>query len=276
MERLGTISRIAAAKGELLEYVPTGGFALLNAESPFIKREAKRCQGKVIYYGLEKPASLTAREIRPERGGLCFSVVLEGECQEFYLPVPGRHNVLNALAAIGVGTELGLTRGEIAAGLAAISLSGMRLEILETGGLTIINDTYNASPASTRAALDVLQDISGGRRTVAVLGNMLELGPSAVEIHREIGKKAYESGLDFLITVGAIAAGAAEGAVQAGMARGKVFPCTEHAAALKTLRGLLHTGDVVLVKGSRGMKMEVIVHGLMKQRFENGKTVSPL
>jgi UDP-N-acetylmuramoyl-tripeptide--D-alanyl-D-alanine ligase len=275
LERLGTVSRIAAAKGELLEHVPPGGFALLNVESPFIKREAKRCRGKVIYYGLEKPTGLMAREIRPERGGLCFNVVLEGELQEFYLPVPGRHNVLNALAAIGVGRELGLTVEEIAAGLAAVALSGMRLEILEAGGLTIINDAYNASPASTRAALEVLRDVSGGRRKIAVLGNMLELGPCAVEIHREIGKKACELGLDFLITVGNLAAGAAEGAVQAGMAWERVFPCTEHAVALRILKGLLHAGDVVLVKGSRGVKMEVVVQGLLKQRAENSKAISP-
>lgn len=271
LERLGTVSRIAAAKGELLEHILPGGFALLNVESPFIKREAKRCRGKVIFYGMGRPADLVAQDLRLEREGFSFNAVFEGERHAFYLPVPGRHNVLNALAAIGVGRELGLTVEEIAAGLAAVSLTGMRLEILEAGGLTIINDAYNASPASTRAALEVLKDMSGGRRAVAVLGNMLELGPHAVEIHKEIGRKAVGPGLDYLITVGNLAAAAAEGAVQAGMAWDRVFPCTEHAVALKILKGLLLNGDVVLVKGSRGMKMETIVRELLK--FEGGKAV---
>ena len=272
LERLGTVSEIAAAKGELLEHILPGGFALLNVESPFIKREAKRCLGKVIFYGMNKPAGLMAQDLRPEREGFSFNAVLEGERHAFYLPVPGRHNVLNALAAIGVGWELGLTMEEIAAGLAAVSLTGMRLEILEAGGLTIINDAYNGSPASNWAALEVLKDISGGRRrAIAVLGNMLELGPRAVEIHREIGKKAVGPGLDYLITVGNLAAAAAEGAVQAGMTWDRVFPCTEHAVALKILKGLLLSGDVVLIKGSRGMKMETIVQELLK--FEGSKTV---
>ncbi len=272
LERLGTVGNIAAAKGELLEHVSPEGFALLNMESPFIKREAKRCRGKVIFYGMDEPADLVARDLRPEREGISFNAVFQGESHGFYLPLPGRHNVLNALAAIGVGRELGLTMEEIAAGLATVALSGMRLEILEAGGLTIINDAYNASPASTRAALEVLKDMSGGhRRAIAVLGDMLELGPRALEIHREVGKKAGGQGLDYLVTVGNLAAAAAEGAVQAGMARDRVFPCTEHAGALNILKDLLLNGDVVLVKGSRGMKMETIVREILK--FESGKAV---
>lgn len=266
LERLGTVSHIAAAKGEILEHIPPGGFALINAESPFSLREAKRCRGKVVFFGIDRPADLVAEDIRPERGGIHFSAVLEGERHAFYLPVPGQHNVMNALAAIGVGRELGLTVEEIAEGLSAVALTGMRLELLEAGGLTIINDAYNASPASTRAALGVLKEMAGGRRAVAVLGDMLELGPRAGESHREIGETAAGLDLDLLVTVGDLAASAAEGAVQAGMAGERVFPCTEHATAIRILNRLLLDGDVVLVKGSRGMKMEEIVQELLKQR----------
>jgi len=153
LELLGTVSNIASAKGEILEHIPPDGFAVLNAESPFIRREAGRCRGKVVFFGIEQRADIMAVNIRPRGAGSRFRAVFDGGDGEFYLPVPGRHNVMNALAAIGVGLEMGLSAEEIARGLAGVSLTGMRLEILEAGGLKVINDAYNASPASTRAAL---------------------------------------------------------------------------------------------------------------------------
>lgn len=266
LELLGTVSNIAAAKGEILEHIPPDGFALLNAESPFIRREAGRCRGKVIFYGIEQSAEIMAENIRPEGGGSRFNVVVDGESHRFALPVPGRHNVMNALAAIGVGREMGLNTEEIAEGLAAVTLTGMRLEIIEADGLKIINDAYNASPASTKAALQVLIELAGGRRTVAVLGNMLELGPWSAEGHREVGETAAELGLDYLVAVGDLAAGIAEGAAGAGLSGDRVLRCTDNIEAAKTLDGLLLYGDVVLVKGSRGMKMEQIVRHLFESR----------
>lgn len=266
LELLGTVSNIAAAKGEILEHIPPEGFALLNAESPFIRREAARCRGKVIFFGIEQPADIMAENIRPEGGGSRFNAVVDGESHEFILPVPGRHNVMNALAAIGVGKEMGLSAEEIAEGLAAVALTGMRLEIIEAGGLKIINDAYNASPASTKAALQVLTELAGGRRAVAVLGNMLELGTWSAEGHREVGETAARLGLDYLVAVGDLAAGIAEGAAGAGLPGERVFRCTDNVGAEKVLDGMLLDGDVVLIKGSRGMKMEQIVQHLLKSR----------
>jgi UDP-N-acetylmuramoyl-tripeptide--D-alanyl-D-alanine ligase len=262
LELLGTVSNIAAAKGELLEHIPPGGFALLNAESPYIRREAGRCRGKVIFFSMDSPADITAENIRPEGGGSRFTAVMDGGSHEFFLPVPGRHNVMNALAAIGVGLEMGLTAAEIARGLTAVSLTGMRLEMIEAGGLKIINDAYNANPASTKAALQVLVEQAGDRRAVAVLGDMLELGQRAAQGHREVGETTAGLGLDYLVAVGGLAAGAADGALAAGMPGDRVFRCEDNAGAVEILDKLLEDGDVVLVKGSRGMRMEQIVQHL--------------
>lgn len=271
LELLGTISNIAAAKGEILEHIPPEGFALLNVESPYIQREAGRCRGKVIFFGVGQSADIRAENIKQIGGGSLFSAVIDGTSHEFFLPVPGRHNVINALAAIGVGLEMGLDIEDISKGLAAVSLTGMRLEVIEAGGLKIINDAYNASPASTRAALQVLIETAGGRRTVAVLGNMLELGPRTVSGHREVGETAAFLGVDYLLTVGDLAAWIAEGAAGAGLPGQRIFRCDDNAGAVKVLDELLQFGDVVLVKGSRGMKMEQIVQHLLESRGGVGK-----
>jgi len=263
LELLGSVSNIAAAKGEILEHIPPDGFALLHAESPFIRREAGRCRGRVVFFGLSESAGIRAENIRPEGGGSRFDAVVNGERYEYYIPVPGRHNVVNALAAIGVGLEMGLAAGEIAAGLATATLTGMRLEISEAGGLTVINDAYNASPASVGAALQVLTGTAGGRRRVAVLGNMLELGPRSTGGHREVGETAAKLGVDYLVAVGDLAAGIAGGALSAGLPAERIFHCEDNEGAAKVLGGLLLEGDVVLVKGSRGMKMEQIVQRLL-------------
>ncbi|MFX4261412.1 UDP-N-acetylmuramoyl-tripeptide--D-alanyl-D-alanine ligase [Pelotomaculum propionicicum] len=264
LELLGDVSSIAAAKGEILDHIPPGGFALLNAESPFIRREAGRCRGRVVFFGLEPGADIRAENIRPGGEGSVFDAVMGDERHTYMLPVPGRHNVINALAAVGVGKEMGLTDEEIARGLAGVVLTGMRLEVIESGGIKIINDTYNASPASTMAALQTLADLAGAGRKIAVLGNMLELGPRALAGHREVGEAAAGLKLDCLVTVGDLAASIHAGAAGAGME--KAVHCGDNDSAIRVLDKLLAPGDSVLVKGSRGMKMEQIVQRLVKPR----------
>lgn len=263
LELLGSVSNIAAAKGEILEHIPPGGFALLNAESPFIIREAARCRGKIIFFGIDQPGDITAENIRPEGGGNRFTAVFESLRAEFFLPVPGRHNVMNALAAIGVGMKLGLSEKEIADGLAAVTLTGMRLETIDTGSHKIINDAYNASPASTKAALQVLKETAGARRKVAVLGNMLELGERAQAGHREVGETAAALAIDCLVTVGDLAVNIADGAAHKGLSGNRIFRCNDNQEAIGVLSKLLQPGDVVLIKGSRGMRMEQIVKSLI-------------
>ncbi|MDF9408638.1 UDP-N-acetylmuramoyl-tripeptide--D-alanyl-D-alanine ligase [Pelotomaculum isophthalicicum JI] len=263
LELLGTVSNIAAAKGEILENIPTDGFAVLNAESSFIQREAKRCRGKVVFFGIEQECEITAKDIIAESGGNRFTAEIAGYEGEFFLPAPGRHNVMNALAAIAVGRELGLSIEEIAEGLKTVTLSDMRLAIIEVGDIKIINDTYNASPVSTGAALQVLKEVSCGKSMVAVLGDMLELGSRAVEGHLEVGSIAADLGVDSLVAVGDLASGIADGALRSGMPAGKIYRCADNREAITVLNVILREGEVVLVKGSRGMHMEQIVESLV-------------
>lgn len=263
-ERLGSVENIARAKGEILDHIPAEGFAILNGESPFMEREARRCKGRVLFYGMSGGMDIIARDIRLESGGNHFVAHFGGQQLELFVPIAGRHNVMNALAALGVGWQLGLSGDEIARGLANIVLTGMRLEVKEVNGITIINDAYNANPSSAKAALQVLKEAAAGRRTVAVLGNMLELGERAVSGHREVGEAAAGAGVQQLLTVGGLARHIADGASSAGLPSGKIYPCENNAGAVEILQKLLQPGDVVLVKGSRGMKMEEIVNCLLK------------
>ncbi|MCL2336348.1 MAG: UDP-N-acetylmuramoyl-tripeptide--D-alanyl-D-alanine ligase, partial [Firmicutes bacterium] len=216
LERLGSVENIARAKGEILDHIAPDGFALLPGDSPLAREQAKRCHGRVLYYGLAQGLDIYAHELRREGGGSRFTVVAGVERCEVRLPLPGLHNVKNALAAAAVGLLLGLSPEQVSAGLSKVTLSGMRTEIIRGNNFTIINDAYNANPESTAAALQTMEELAGGRRRVAVLGDMRELGPSAAEAHRQCGFEAVKGGVVLVIAVGGMAAQIAAGARQAG------------------------------------------------------------
>lgn len=262
LARLGSLKNIAQAKTEVLEHIDDGGFAILNGDSPFLRELAGRCRGSVWFYSVAGEADIVARQIRPEGNGMRYQVTFPGGTGEITLPVPGSHNVMNSLAAIGVGLRLGLTFEEIAKGLAQVALTHMRLEILRTKGITIINDSYNANPSSTKAALGVLQETAGARK-IAVLGNMFELGAVEEAGHREVGEVAAKIGVDHLVAVGDLARWIAEGGREGGLAQGQVHHCENNAQAMEVLRAIVKSGDTILVKGSRGMKMEQIVQEIL-------------
>jgi len=269
LERLGSVANIAQAKGELLEHIPAEGFAQLPGDSQLAREQARRCHGQVLFFGLEPGLDIYAQEVRREGAGNRFTVVMGNIRQEVYLPLPGQHNIQNALAAFGVGILLGVQPEQAAAGLAQVTLSAMRMDIKEAtingGAVTIINDVYNANPDSTCAALQSLAEIAGGRRrAVAVLGDMLELGSGAVDGHRRVGSAAVRHQVAQLITVGQLSRETAQGVQLAGGVPGGLVSCLSNAEALEVLKGVLQPGDVLLVKGSRGMQMEEIIRGLLK------------
>mgnify|MGYP000168030153 CR=1 FL=1 len=270
LELLGSVANIARAKGELLDHIPPGGFAILHLDSPYMQEQARRCRGRVIFFGESSEADIRLVHYEPEGDGSRFTAYVNGAEVNFSLPFPGRHNALNALAAVGVGLEMGLSAEEIAGGLAAARLSPMRLNILRYGLLTIINDVYNACPASVRAALTVLEELGRGRSRVAVLGNMLELGPRAIPGHHEVGEACAAAGLRFLVTVGDLAREIAHGARAAGMAATNVYECADNQEAIALLARLLAGDEVVLVKGSRGVRMEEIVAALKSVAVSEG------
>lgn len=264
--RLGSVENIARAKGEILEHVPAHGWALLPGANPLARAQAHRCKGQVLYFGLEPGLDIYARDVCREGSGNRFQVVMGNKTCDIYLPLLGEHNILNALPAVGAGLLEGLTPAEVAAGLSRLVLSGMRTEILAAGPYTIINDAYNANPDSTCAALQTLAEVAAGgdaQRKVAVLGDMLELGDEAGSGHRRVGAAAMQHGVGLLVTVGELSRETAAGARQAGGKPQTIISCARNDEALERLQQVLRPGDVVLVKGSRGMQMEQIVQGLL-------------
>lgn len=261
LERLGTIENIARAKAELVEALPPDGVAVLNYDDERVRAMKSKTKARVFYYGLDPHADLWADEIQSEGlSGVRFRFHYGKEVIHARIPLLGRHSVHTALAAASVGLLDGLSWGEIMAGLKDTSAQVRLMAVKGIRNSTILDDTYNASPPSTLAALSVLGELSG--RRIAVLGDMLELGSYEEEGHRKVGRKTVEVA-SILITVGPRAKIIAEEALACGMPPDKVHILDSKEEAVKLLLEILEPGDFVLVKGSRGMKMEEIVKEIM-------------
>jgi len=256
IELLGSLENISAAKAELVEAIPASGTVILNADNSYVLAMRERAVGRVVTYGLGPDADVRAEQIEAGQETTKFVCRARQGIFAVVLHAIGGHNVYNALAAIAAGLEMGLAPQEIQAGISSFATSAMRLHRITVGDYTILNDTYNASPASMAAAISTLVSVSDGRR-VAVLGDMLELGDIAVSAHRQIGEKLANEKIDVVITVGELARHIAAAAQESGM--DGAVACADHAAAQRELSRLLKPGDTILVKGSRGMKMEQIV-----------------
>lgn len=257
-ELLGSVENIAKAKGELLEHIPASGFALLNGEDEWSHRLWSLCRGKVLFFGFGDH-QLRATNISEGEVSL-FTLEALNDRVEVQLPLPGKHNILNALSAAGVGLQLGMTLKEVAQGLNKVKISAMRLaKVPGINNTVIINDAYNANPTSTKASLQVLASAEGERK-IAVLGDMRELGAIEEECHFQAGKFTAELGIAHLLAVGKLGKYIAKGALAAGMTEEQVKFFDSNEGAKVYLRNLLKAGDVVLVKGSRAVKMEEIVN----------------
>lgn len=265
LELLGSKEKIAQAKGELVESIPETGWAVLNLDDPLVAKMASKTKGITLYYGLGELAQIRAVNIQSlGEKGMAFTLLIGREEIEIELPLLGHHNVYNALAAAGVGKILDLDLPSIKRGLEMVELTGMRLEVLENKeGIKLINDAYNASPASMAGALQILRDVSSGSggKAIAILGNMYELGNYQYEAHLEMGKLAADLGIDLLVTIGDLAAYIAKGAAEAGMSKDRILTCSSNQQAIEGIPALAK-GDAILIKGSRSMKMEEIVESL--------------
>ena len=259
LERLGTIERIAQAKTELVEALPSDGVAVLNGDDPWVRRMAAKTQADVFYYGLDETCDLWANHIESQGlEGIRFRFHHGPETIYAKVPMLGRHSVHTALAAAAVGLVEGQSWEEIIDGLRGAA--HLRLVVVPgLRGSTILDDTYNASPTSTIAALNLVEELDG--RKIAVLGDMLELGAYEEEGHRKVGRRALDV-VAALITVGERGRLMAEEALAWGMEGEKVFIGEDNEGAIACLREIIAPGDIVLVKGSRGMKMEEIVAAL--------------
>jgi UDP-N-acetylmuramoyl-tripeptide--D-alanyl-D-alanine ligase len=262
LELLGSQEAIARAKGELLEALPPDGAAVLPAADPFLPLLRSLSSAPVTTFGFagEGSPDVAVADLMVEPTESRFTLQALGVSVSVRLPLPGRHNALNAAAAAAGALRAGATLADVAAGLEAARLPEMRMQVTRTAsGITVLNDAYNASPASMAAALEHLAHLPGARR-LAVLGDMLELGDGSRAGHREVGRHA--AGLDLLIAVGERARDLADGAREAGMAAERVLTCDDAAAALALLRQVVQPGDAVLVKASRGMRLEIVSEGL--------------
>lgn len=258
IELLGSIENIAKAKGELVLAIQSGGTIILNADNRYTA-EMKNLAGegvKVVTYGLENPADLTATDILIGSVSTEFTLNYRGEKFDFEIPMLGRHNVSNVLAAIAAGLTVGLSVEEIQRGISTLTTTKMRFEVIRRDGLTIVNDAYNASPASMRVAIKTTAEVYDGR-LIAVLGDMLELGDISEQVHREIGEELAENKFDTLITLGELGKFIAAGARDAGLKN--VYTFDTHEDAAKKILELVRDGDTILFKASHVMHMEKII-----------------
>jgi UDP-N-acetylmuramoyl-tripeptide--D-alanyl-D-alanine ligase len=263
LERLGTVERIAQAKAELIQALPSDGVAVLNRDDALVAAMASQTHAQIFWYGLDPHADLWADEIEGEGlEGIRFRFHHRGETLHVRVPLLGRHSVHTALRAAAVGLVEGLNWEEIVRGMQQLDVQLRLIASRGLNGATLLDDTYNASPASTMAALNLLADlpVQHGRR-IAVLGDMLELGSYEEEGHRKVGVRAADV-VDLLVTVGWRAQLIAEEARAAGMPPDKVLALDNAEAALAELRSIMGPGDVVLVKGSRAVRMDEIATAL--------------
>ncbi len=253
---------LAETKGELLQALPPEGTAVLNADDEFTPFLRKMASCRVVKFGTGRGAEVRAERVAlDDRGRARFLLRLKGgDSCEVRLPLPGRHNVENALAAAAVGEILGVRTEDIVAGLQEAKVTGWRMEMItRPDQITIINDAYNANPVSMRSALMALGDLARGKRAIAVLGDMAELGPVSERAHLEVGRMVVEYGADILITVGRRARKIAQAARESGLPRGSVFSVERVDRAAEILRAIIEPGDVVLIKGSRFLGLEKLL-----------------
>jgi len=264
LERLGTIDNIQLAKAELVQALPAagdGGVAVLNDDDERVRAMASMTRARVVTYGLAPRADVWADEIE-SRGldGISFRLHHAGKSGLVRAPLMGRHSVHTALRAAAVGFVEGVSWDDVVAGL-RVSPAQLRLAVLEgPHGSLVLDDTYNASEESALAALNLLAEIEGGPR-VAVLGDMLELGDVEEQAHRNVGCRAATAAR-YVVCVGRRARWIAEEAARCMDDPARVRACDTNAEALRALREIVREKCVILVKGSRGMKMEEIVAGL--------------
>lgn len=257
MERAGSLENIVAAKQELVEALPADGVALLNKDEPLVMGMAQHTQASVMTYGLDPGADLWADEIESMGlNGIRFTLHEAEDSLHLQVPLLGRHSVHTVLRAAAVGRIEGLTWEEIVAGLQSGRAQLRVVTATGPNGSLILDDTYNASPASMIAALNLLEDFHS--RRIAVLGDMLELGDAEEASHRLVGRRAIQVA-DLLVTVGERGRIIGEEAVAAGMARDRVRTTANAEEAVAYLLEIVANGDTVLVKGSRAVHMDRIV-----------------
>jgi UDP-N-acetylmuramoyl-tripeptide--D-alanyl-D-alanine ligase len=263
LEFFDSLAGIARAKYELIESLPANGTAVLNADDEYVSQFGRNFKGRVITYGTAPTADVRAENIEScGTEGTRFDIVAAGGREPARLPLVGGHNVLNALAAVSVALARGLKLTEAITSLATLTPTDKRGQVLQVGNITVVNDCYNSNPKALNAMVDALANMKAGRRIV-VAGEMLELGPAAEGMHREAGKHLAEKKIDVLLGVRGLALAMVDAARGEGIHA--EFVATPEEAG-EWLARETRDGDVVLLKASRGVKLEKAIETWKSRR----------
>ena len=253
LEFFGSLAEIARAKYEIIETLPSGGVAVLNADDDYVCQFGRDFKGKVVTFGIKRSADVSAQKIKLNGAeGSTFELVVGSVGEPVTFPLVGEHNIYNALAAAAAAMDRGISPSQAAAALSSIAPPDKRGQVLHLHGATIINDCYNSNPRALEAMIDTLASMKAERR-ILVVGEMLELGPTAEALHRECGKHAAEKKIDMVIGVRGMARVVAEAACGSGT-QAQFVETPEQAG--EWLARNLRPGDAVLLKASRGVKLE--------------------
>jgi UDP-N-acetylmuramoyl-tripeptide--D-alanyl-D-alanine ligase len=267
LEKLRSVEQVARAKSELFEAMEECGIAVVNDEDQWVRAMGQRFSGKAISFGMRDDSTVQFRHMVSE--GLDsteLTLRIGSEERTIHLPVPGAHNVMNALAAFAVGHALGLELDTMIDCFNRFKPMSMRFECVQlTNGVRLVNDSYNANPQSMRAAFRTVGSAKRAGRFVAVLGDMFELGEQAAELHREVGEAAAQAGVSKLFIIGEHASDVARGAERGGLNNSHVSVVEDMDRLAPMVVEDMKAGDVVLVKGSRGMKMERLVEYVKRE-----------
>ena len=256
---LGSREGIAEAKLEITKGLKKGGLFIYHGDEVLLQERVPALSLNTATFGEKSTNDYFPTKVTQELTGTSFIV----ENEEYFIPVLGKHNVWNALAAYAVAVHLGVKTEAIKEGYTSIKITGMRLELIEAkSGASIINDAYNASPTSMKAAIDLIENLKGFEQKFVVLGDMLELGEEEKEFHREVGRAIKPNNISHIFTYGRLGAEIASGAKE-NFAQEFVHHFEEKTELITVLKSFVHKNDVVLVKASRGMKLEDVVNALI-------------
>jgi UDP-N-acetylmuramoyl-tripeptide--D-alanyl-D-alanine ligase len=262
LEFFDSVDAIAAAKAEILEGLDADGVAVLNWEDPRVRRIGEARKGRTLWFGRDRSCDVSAENWRGTIHGMRFDMRVDGKSYDVALPLPGPHFLLNFLAATAAAHQIGVPMDTIVEAATHLKAAKSRGQVRRLGqNVTLLDDSYNSNPAAVEAAVTALDMAAQGRRVV-FLGDMLELGPTGPELHRETGAKLLGRA-DVVVGVGALGKGFAEGARTAGVAASALHDFADSEAAARALATLVQPGDAVLVKGSRGARMEKVVEALV-------------
>src|SRR5438477_11478230 len=267
IEFMGSREAIAKEKGAMVDAIGRRGSVILNADDPFSAGIAARTRARIIWAGITA-GTVSAAEITQSANGSDFTIREGAHRCRAQLPVPGLHMVQNGLLAVAVGRVFGLSLEECAAGLVAAPLTKARLQIKEVHGVQFLDDSYNANPDSMKAALRTLVELDAEGQRIAVLGEMRELGDESERGHREVGETAAALRVDYLIAIGKVAAAIVRAAERAGLEKTRAVTSASEAAEI--LAKIAEPGDLVLIKGSRAARTELVMEEFSNRPFAVG------